>query len=289
MESNRVLRLATLGRSLLTPFRGEERAGQIVGYVYAVSTLLIYSYKIQHSRAFLGVIWVLLTPLLFLLVYVPIFSQMSGTMAGAEELLGGGGLTFPLYVVLGFLTYSAFSESVTSGAGALVGSPSIIHNSPIPLSILPFVKVLRAIIALAVGCAIVFAIRCATAGFPGLRALLLLPAFLLLGMFSLGAALLLSAIAVIMRDVLQLLSTLLLIEFFAVPILYLPSFGGELTQIALRYNPLSPYLAMVRSAFFPKYPLTLLDLALGTIYAVVVLVSGYLVFRRLEGNLAEYT
>src|SRR5687768_11598881 len=63
------LRLATVARVAFTPLLGARRARSWVGYLYSIATLLGYSIQAQHRRAALGVLWALLTPVLFLAVY----------------------------------------------------------------------------------------------------------------------------------------------------------------------------------------------------------------------------
>lgn len=282
----RGLALRALGalRGALRPLVGDRRAREWAGYCYAVATLLVYSFKEQHRRALLGLLWLVATPALFLAVYLPIFSGMvdPGTSAAL-----GGKYAFSIYVVFGFLTWTAFVEGVQGGAAALVSNPALVQHSPVPPSVLPFVKVLSGLVGLTVSCTILFGVQLALGRFAGPRLLLFPLAVLLLGGFTLGLALLLSALATVFRDVLQLLSTLLLVEFFAVPILYTPAMLGEGPRAMVELNPLTPFFHLVRASFMREHPITLEHVGMALAWSGLSLLLGRAVFSRLSGGFAD--
>src|SRR5690606_38036067 len=69
-----VLRLLAAVRAVLSPLLGPDRSRRAAAYLYAVGLLLVYSFQEQHRRAVLGLLWMLATPVLFLAVYLPLFS-----------------------------------------------------------------------------------------------------------------------------------------------------------------------------------------------------------------------
>lgn len=278
------LRALGLLRAGARPLLGDRRAREMAGYSYAVATLLAYSFKEQHRRALLGLLWLVATPALFLAVYLPIFSGMvdPGTSAAL-----GGRFGFSIYVVFGFLTWTAFVEGVQGGAAALVSNPALVQHSPIPLSVLPFVKVLSGLVGLCVSCMILLGVQVALGRFPGARVLLFPVALLLLGGFTLGLALLLSSIATVFRDVLQLLSTLLLVEFFAVPILYTPDMLGDGPRALVELNPLTPFFHLVRASFMREHALAPEHVGLALAWSGLSLLLGRAVFSRLSRGFAD--
>jgi ABC-type polysaccharide/polyol phosphate export permease len=110
----------------------------------------------------------------------------------------------------------------------------------------------------------------------------------LLFCFTLGAALLVAALAVVFRDVLQLLGTVLMVEFFACPIVYLASTVGERFRVFVALNPLTPYFNLIRAGLLPQHPVAWEDLGLAVLWATAALASGLLVFRRLRASFADH-
>ncbi len=280
------LRALALAAAIGAPLLGRERARRAAGYLYSIATLLAYSFVEQHRRAVLGLLWMLFTPLLFLAVYLPIFTSL-GFGSGAGPLLGGQ-YGFSIYLVLGLLTWNAFVEGVQGGAASLISRPDLVQHSPIPLGILPLVKVLAGLVALSAASLLVLLLLVALGRWPGVRVLLLPALLVLLGAFTLGLSLLCAAIAVVFRDLLQVLNTLLLIEFFAVPVIYLPGAIGERWRFIIDWNPLTPFLQLARAAFLAPYPFAWGDLAAAAGWAALSLAVGAWVFRRLAPSLPDH-
>ncbi len=282
-----MLRGLGVARTVLRPLLGEERARRACGYVYAVVTLVAYSFEEQYRRAALGILWILLTPLLFLAVYVPISIALA-PLAG-ESLAQRA--TGPVHVALGFLAWIAFVEGVQNGATSLVTSPDVVRASPISLSVLPAVRVLAALFRSASGMSLLLVLFLAAGGRPGARVLVLPLALLGLGGLILGLALLASAVAAVFRDLLQVLPTLVLLWFFASPVVFLPGDSGvmgETHRLVLLLNPVTPALNLVRASFLPAAPVSTRDLVMAGGWAATSLLLGGLVFRRLSPRFGDH-
>jgi ABC-2 type transport system permease protein len=283
----RVIRLAGAAAAILVPFLGRARARETVGWTYAVLTLIGYSIQTQYSRAIFGVLWTLIAPALLIAIYLPALT-VNGPDPAWVPLLGEGRLAFPIYVMIGFLVYGGFCQAIQNGASSLVSSPEVVHHSPIPLSILPLVKVAQALVGLILSLAVVGMLIVATNGWPGTRVFLLIPALLGTFLVTLGFALFLSVLAVLFRDVLHMLSALLLVEFFAVPLVYLPSKFGGIHATIIQANPLTPLLNLFRAGLLPSYPWSWLDLGLAAAWSLPALLVGKLMFRRLLPSVVEH-
>lgn len=282
-----LLRVLGLVRTSLRPLFGDERARRACGYLYAVVTLVAYTFEEQYRRAVLGLVWVLLTPLLFLAVYVPISIALAPLTGDSLAQRAAG----PLHVALGFLAWIAFVEGVQNGATSLVTSPDVVRTSPISLSVLPAVRVLAALFRSASGMALLLLLFLAAGGRPGARVFLLPLALAALGGLILGLALLASAVAAVFRDLLQVLPTLVLLWFFASPVVFLPSDSsalGEMHRWVLLLNPVTPALNLVRASFLAGAPLGSRDLVMACGWAAISLALGGLVFRRLSPRFGDH-
>ena len=280
------LTLGALGllRALLRPLLGAEGASRAVGYSYAVLTLVAYAFHEQYRRATLGLLWVLLTPVLFLAVYLPLSATLAGAALSPAERSAGA-----LHVALGFLAWIAVVEGVQGGATSLVTNPDVVRNAPIPLSILPCVRVGAALFRATIGLTLLLALLAVgLAPWPGQRLVLLPVALAALGGLALGLALLSSAVAAVFRDVLQILPTLLLLWFFASPIVFLPRAVGEEYAALLRLNPVTPAVTLLRAALIPTAPIAAGDVWLALGWAAASLLLGAAVFRLLSRRFADH-
>jgi ABC-2 type transport system permease protein len=123
---------------------------------------------------------------------------------------------------------------------------------------------------------------------------------LIQSIFVLGVGLLLSVLNVYFRDVQHLITILLLVWFYATPIVYPISYveqadakhpellGHAIPVLALyRLNPMVRLVGAYRDALYNlRFP-SLYDLAYVTMVGAVTLAFGLWAFRRLQGRLAE--
>ncbi len=270
--------------ALLAPALGEPRARRGVAHAYAVLYLVAYYLRVQYARAALGLLWVLLTPAIFLAVYLPVLLYVFK----AQPPPGIGDSTdYALFLLGGFLPWGAFAEGFGQGSQTVVANAGIVRHSPTPPALLPVIKVTAAFVALLMGTALFVAVLASFDRFPGVRLVLLPAAAALLYLFTLGTAWLASSVSVYLRDVLQVVPTVLLVEFFACPVVYAPSQAVGPLQVVVAWNPLTPFLALFRAALVPAAPFAWVDLGLACGWAAAALLVGALVFRRLQDGFGD--
>lgn len=277
-------RSARAATTVLTPVLGEERARRAVAHTYAVVYLVAYYLRVQHARAVLGLLWVLLTPAIFLAVYLPVLLYVFK----AEPPPGVGNATdYALFLLGGFLPWGAFAEGFGQGSQSIVANPGIVRHSPTPPALLPVIKVTSSFVALVIGAAIFLLVLAAFGRLPGARLVLFPAAVGLLYVFTLGLAWLCASASVYLRDILQVVPTVLLVEFFACPVVYAPSQATGPLALVVAWNPLTPYLALFRASLAPGAPFAWMDLVLAAGWAGLALVVGTLAFRRLQDGFTD--
>ena len=179
-------------------------------------------------------------------------------------------------------------DAIGQGAGAIVNHASIVRHAPTPPAMLPVVKVLGSFAGLAVALAVFVLILVLAGEGSGARLVLVPLSFAILFAEVLGVALAFAALGAYMRDLLQALPTLLAIEFFAAPIVY-ATVGGLPAPLALaiRANPFTPVLGLLRAGLFAWQPFAWDDLGLATAWAAGLLFVGGLVFARLQSGFGD--
>lgn len=264
---------------------GSPRAQWVKNQLYALAYLTYYGFVQQYNKAALGVLWFLITPILLMLIYGVL-------MTGVYEVrLPGGGAQVPysLLILAGLLPWMAFADGLGNGAQSIVNNPSVLRHSPLPPLFLPTVKVVQPFLGVSAAMLLLVSGGLWTGDVRPLRLVLLPPTVALLFCFTLGLAWALSALAAYVRDVVQLVSTLLLLGIFASPVFYTPDMTQNLSpalRAAVALNPMSAYIALTRavfvgSAFDPR------DLVVATAAAALSLLAGWALFRRLEPGLAD--
>jgi ABC-type polysaccharide/polyol phosphate export permease len=233
--------------------------------------------RAQHFNTALGQLWLVLNPLLLALIYFILV-----------DIVGRGepGATFLAHLMAGLFAFQFVSTSITLGARSVVGGGRLILNTAFPRTVLPLASVITAFMRF-LPTLVVYAAMHGIAGLPvGPHLLWVLPIFALLVVFASGAAMLVAAAQVYIRDLRNLLPYLLRIWLYASPVLYYAHDVPDRFRPILAANPLYPLLAalsdVVNQGEQPSASLLLYGLA----WAVGTFVVGALFFITREREFA---
>ncbi len=243
----------------------------------------------EFSQRYLGSLsgpaWALLQPLLLLAVYALVFVQILRVRLPA----GDTPLDVVPFLVAGLWPWAAFAESLNRGVAAVPENAALLAKVALPRSLLVVAPVIVAFAVHGVGLVVV-GIALALWGRP-FDASGLLPAtvaYLLLGGFTLGIALLLAAWNVFVRDVGQILGQALTLLFFLSPVFFTREMVPEAFRVAFDLNPLSIYLDLIRAALLATDVDLLPAFAKAAAVAAFALVLGLAVFQRLSPHFEDF-
>lgn len=236
--------------------------------------------KARYRGSILGFFWSFINPLLQLLTYGIVFTQiLPGRHPAIIE-------PYLLFFFCGLLPWTWFQTSLAEAAGVLISGGNLIKKVLFPAEVLPVVTVLANLAHFLLGlpALIVFLIFAGRLSWT----VLLLPLPLLVQLlFTLGLALLLSALTVHFRDIQSILSHILHLWFFASPVLY---FYGDLegwVRQLLRFNPMTHLLVSYQQIFFHGRFDHWRGLGAAAAVALVTFAAGAFLFERLRDTLAE--
>jgi ABC-type polysaccharide/polyol phosphate export permease len=246
---------------------------------FLLACLVTRDFKIRYRNMSLGVFWSLLNPLVLMLVLTFVFTKIFPP-AGVEN--------FHVVVLSGLIVFSFFSLAWQSGTMSIYGNAALIKHVPMPRELLPVATVLAnglhflIQIGLLLGLAI-------WAGYRVSLLWLLLPViFGLEVIFVCGLALITSALDVYFRDIRYVVESSTAVLFWLVPIFYsfamIPPEFRELYQ----FNPVAAVVLACRAIILESRvpPATLLWKL--PLVSLSFLAGGYLLFRRLKRNFADY-
>ena len=247
-----------------------------------IQSLVARELKARYSGSVLGFFWSFINPLLLLLIYSFVFKYvLPAKFKGIEH--------YELFLFCGILPWTWFSASLLEASGVLISGGNLIKKVLFPAEILPIVTVLANLMHFLLGLIIlaVFLIYyqrplhfVELAWFP-------VAVFVQL-IFTLGLALLLSALTVHFRDVRDILGHLVTFWFFATPIIY-PYYEMQDWQMRiLNTNPMTHLAITYQEILYFDGPVGHWKwlLAIGAASCVFFL-FGYFVFDRLRDTFAE--
>jgi lipopolysaccharide transport system permease protein len=237
----------------------------------------------KYKGSLLGVLWYLINPLAIMAAYWLMFSLVLDR-DDIED--------YPLFLLVGITIWVFFSQSLLAAASSLIDQSALVRKVRFPRELVTASVVSVQFVIFGVLLAFVVPVTVAVRGTLD-PALLLLPLLVAaLGAFVLGLALAVAILHAYFRDVAPILAAALLPWFFISPIFFRPTdFPGlderPLLGDLLRWaNPVAPFIEGVRDVTYEgRFP----DLAVIVyvlVAAVLALVAGRALFRRMEGELA---
>ncbi|MBI5822203.1 MAG: ABC transporter permease [Verrucomicrobia bacterium] len=235
--------------------------------------------KVRYKQTALGVIWVVLQPLLMTAVFTLIFGKLAGMPS--EK------LPYAVFALSGLLPWNFFSGALTRGGVILVNSAQLISKVYFPRLIMPVASVMGGLLDFLV----VFVFLIGLMFFYGLvptAAVIWLPFFLLVAIATaLGVSFWLSALNVRYRDVNYLIPFMAQFWMFATPVVYPASMIPDRWRLLYGLNPMVGVVEGFRWALFGTGEGPGWMMLVSIVMVVILLITGILVFRKMERTFAD--
>lgn len=202
--------------------------------------LVITDFKLRYQGSVLGYLWSLLKPLFLFAVLYVVFVYFLRFGSDIEH--------FPIYLLLGIVMWTFFTEATSQGMQAIVGRGDLIRKINFPKYIIVISGTISALINLAFNLIVVFVFMIINQ--VDIKAtILLLPINILeLYIFALAVAFFLAAAFVKFRDLSHIWEVFLQAAFYATPILYPLSLVTQKSVEAAQIMLLSPIAQIIQDA-----------------------------------------
>ncbi|WP_406401949.1 ABC transporter permease [Streptomyces sp. NBC_00879] len=237
----------------------------------------------QYSRAKLGQVWQIMTPLLNAAVYYFIFGILLQTSRGVPD--------FVPFLVTGVFIWTFTSSSIMTGSGAIRGNMGLVQALHFPRATLPISYVLLQLQQLLFSMGALVMILICFGEYPKLTWLLAVPALILQAVFNTGVSMIMARLCARTPDIAQLMPFVLRTWMYASGVMWsidkvlkgahLP----HLVMVALECNPAAVFIDLMRFALIESYssaqlPPHVWAVALG--WALLFGVGGFIYFWKAE-------
>lgn len=247
-------------------------------------TLAERDIRIRYKQAALGLAWALFTPVVTMIAFTVIFTKVAKVNTHAP------GVPYALFSYAGLLPWTFFSSSLTSGGLSLVGNTPLLNKLYCPREVFPIAAIVDAAFDALIATFILVLLFPIEGFAPKIEAfyipLLLIP----LVAVTLGVTLAVSVVVVYLRDLRLVLPIVIQIGMFATPVIYSPATLFEHKAVLVAYsalNPLVPVLDGLRRTVLEGMAPNWLSLGVGTASSLLMLVGGFVLFKRLETGIAD--
>ncbi|MCJ7691573.1 MAG: ABC transporter permease [Clostridiaceae bacterium] len=239
--------------------------------------------KVKYRGSVLGFFWSLLNPILIMVVYSFVFSIIM--RVEVED--------YAIFLVSALLGFNFLSNSVNNGVSSISANGNLVNKIYFPREILPISIVFANLMNFLFEIIALFIVL-AVLGYKFYMYLYLLPLVIFIQFFlATGFTLLVSSLNVFFRDIQHLVSIVMMVWFFATPIIYPIDMVPEKFRIILMFNPMTLFTMLYRNIFYYvkhkqgfEMP-GLYAIVLGIGVSILIFLVGYFVFKKLEPRFAE--
>ncbi len=238
--------------------------------------------RYRYAGTGLGVFWNIINPLLEVLIYTFVFTQLLIIRSGGERTA-----PFVLYLCVGLFPWLAFSETVAQGSNALLENANYLKRLAIPAEIFVAKNVLIATFSLYISLLLLIPFSLILGG-PLSWSWLLLPVVaLLLQGLGLGLALILASLRVFFRDIGEALRAVMQLWKWTMPIVYPAALIPESLRPWLPLNPPYLFIEAIRNLFLAQQLPSLSAWAIMLGWISLFGLVGVLVMQKLQVEIRD--
>ena len=224
--------------------------------------------KARYKRAVFGFLWVLLNPVLQMLIIGIIFSFFIKIP------------NYFLFLFTGLLPWTFFSLSLSKATTSIVFERFLLQKAKFPINAIPVSIILSNFVHLIISLILLIFYLIATNALLFPQILLIVPVLTWLLFFSVGLSLLTSTLQVRFRDVNFFIQTLLILWFYATPILY------DLRLIPAKFHSL--FVLNPLTSIFELFHFSLVDrglvnsqlILINLLSSVAIFILGVYVYKK---------
>ena len=231
----------------------------------------------KYKGSWLGVLWTFLNPLLMLAVYAFVFPYILRVNVD----------NYTIFMIVALIPWNFFTTAIQSGTGSVVANGNILKKVYFPREIIPISITTSQLVNFLITC-IIMAVFIIFSGVGFSAHALLFPLLVLIQyILILGLTFILSALTVFVRDIDHFVSVILMLGFYATPIVYQGEMLPKKFQIFLKLNPMAQLVEAYRSILYYHRMPDMTMLLIWGLGSVALLVVGYLIFKKLEKSFVE--
>jgi ABC-2 type transport system permease protein len=260
-------------------------------YGYLLRRIVRKDVQVRYRGSVLGWVWSYAKPAVQFLVYY---------LAIGVFLRAGGDIeAFPIYLFSGLVLVNFFSEAFGNATRSLIDNASLIKKIYMPRELFPVATTFIAIVNF-IPQVVILLVVCIFVGWQPtvLGILAILTAIVIIALLATGLGMFFGAINVSFRDSQNFVDLILMIATWASPVLYSTALlqnAPTWVYVVYNLNPITPAVELMHYGFWEGVLTTPHPLSTGFTWftltsfvtALIVILVGQLVFRRLEGRFAQ--
>lgn len=237
----------------------------------------------RYQGSVMGLTWSFFNPILMLIVYTFVFSQIFGARWGE----GVSQIEFASILFAGLIVYQLFSECIVRAPSLILSNVNYVKKVVFPLEILPWVSLLASLFHASINIVVLMVFYLIIHGSISWTVVFIPVILLPLILVIMGGAWFLASIGVFIRDVGQIITVVVTAMMFLSPVFYPASAFPESYQVFFYLNPLTFVIEQVRDvALWGNLP-NWSGLAIYLMVSVAVSLLGFTWFQKTRRGFAD--
>ncbi len=236
--------------------------------------------KVRYKQTAIGVLWAIIQPVLTMIVFSVFFGKFAK--------MPSEGIPYPIFVYVGLLPWTLFSQGLTRSSESVVANSNLIRKVYFPRLITPASASLSALVDFIISFIVLVAMMVYYKSMPSISGIILFPFLVLLTFLcSIGIGFWLSSINVMYRDVRYAIPFVIQLGMFLTPVIYPVSIAPKGYEWLLYLNPMAGIIEAFRASVLGYKALPIFGLTLSVLITIIFFISGLFFFRRMERQFAD--
>lgn len=249
-----------------------------------IRNLIVREVVGRYKGSTLGVLWSLITPILMLIVYTFVFSEVFNARWGGGT---NSKTEFALILFAGLMIFNLFAECISRAPGIVLANVNYVKKVIFPLEILPLVVLGSALFHFSVSFLVWLTAYVYLNGAPHWTVMLLPLIVAPFALFVLGLSWLLAAFGVFLRDIGQFIGIAVQVLMFMSPIFYPITALPEHFRNLLYLSPLTLPIEMARKVMYWGEVPDLRVWGLAWLVALGVAALGFACFQKTRKGFSD--
>lgn len=234
----------------------------------------------RYKQSILGYAWVILNPLFQLITMNFVFSIILR--------VNSLGVPFIIFLSVALLPWNLFTQSLVSTTGALVGNSNLITKIYFPREILVYATIIAKLVDFFYSLIVLVFFFLIFRTSISIH-ILWLPAILAIQLiFTMGLSLILSALNLFYRDIQYLLNLILTMWMYLTPIMYPVEMLPAKYRFVFALNPMAVIINAYRQVMLTGDGPNMSSLGIAFAMSLAVFGFGFVFFKKMEGEFADY-
>lgn len=235
--------------------------------------------KSRYAQSILGVGWAVLQPVFSMIVFTVVFGNLAK--------IRSDGVPYALFSFAALVPWTYFATALTASGTSLTAGSGMLTKVYFPRLVFPLGPVLSKLVDFLISLLVLFVLM-AFFRVPPTWGALALPLLIALMMLSAtGLGMWVAALSIQYRDLKYAMTFFVQLFMYAAPVVYPTSMVPERFRLLYALNPMVGVIEGFRAGLLGTRPMPWSFLAVGSVTALVLAITGTRYFRRMEARFAD--